>query len=344
VGQKSGPEESLIRKLDFPFINISAGKFRQYHKSLIINLLNPWTLFANIRDLFKMIFGFGQSIKILSKHKPDAIFVKGGYVGLPLGLAAYFVRIPFTVHESDIVPGLANRILGRFASKIFVSFPKENFSDYFDTKKIIETGNPIRKDILEGSKQKALKEFKLKPDLPTLLVMGGSQGSRQINEAVFESLETLLGHFQVIHIAGALDYGRLNFKTKKLEKMENYHLFDFLSYNLADAYAAADLIISRGGANSLFEIAALAKPVIIIPLASSASDHQYKNAIFFSRSNAAYLLPPEKLTSHSLIGAVLSLIKDPEEAKNLASNIKKLSNPESAQKIASEIIKLTETK
>jgi UDP-N-acetylglucosamine--N-acetylmuramyl-(pentapeptide) pyrophosphoryl-undecaprenol N-acetylglucosamine transferase len=268
-----------VKAVNLPYIKILAGKVRRYSSPFIV------------LDGVKTFLGFFQNLWLMLRYMPDAVFCKGGYVSLMPAVVAKFYRIPVYTHESDSVPGLANRVIGKLATSVFTSF--ESASSSFNSAKVILVGNPVRPELLNGDKAAALAQFKLHVDKKTVLVAGGSQGAKRINDAILESLILMVQNFQIIHQAGdsqlAIVKATIDQYTKEGEKTyapmitENYRLYPFFdAKDLGLAYAAADIIISRAGASNLFEIAAIGKPAIIIPITNSASDHQMQNAAEFA--------------------------------------------------------------
>lgn len=337
ISSRGGIEEKLIPQADIKTRTISSGKFRRYHKSKILNIIDITTIFKNTRDFFRFISGIFDSFKILSEEDPDIVFFKGGSVSLPMGIACRFKRYPYFIHESDVIPGLANRPLLKKAQKIFVSYPEKNFPD-FDQEKLIYSGTPIRKDILEGDKHRAYETFGLKKGLKTILVMGGSQGARAINELVAENIKSYLEKYQVIHICGDLDYDWLEYKSQKIERKERYKLVSFLTSELRDAYQIADVVVSRAGNNVLTELSALGKPTIVIPLESSADGHQFANAKVYSRSGAVCLMLESHLSPGKLFSQVDKILNDPEEADFMSEKIREFYKDDAADVIADNLI------
>lgn len=309
---------------------IRAGKLRRYFS---------W---ENFKDILKIPVGIIQSLYHISKFKPDVVFSKGGFASVPPVIAAWILRVPIVTHESDIVPGLANRIIVRFASKILISFSATE--KYFDKNKVVLTGNPIRSDITQGSCENALKFFKLSPDLPTVLIFGGSQGARKINEMVLEILPNLTEKCQVIHQCGDKNYEETKNKISKLNLKypERYCVYSFIKEEMKDAYAIADIVIGRAGANSLAEIVALNKPSILIPLSTSASNHQLKNAEFFVEKNASLAIDETTNNSQDLSNAIFELLSDRYLQGQMKQKLSEIASPQiAAHKIAEEIFKLT---
>ncbi len=265
IGSRGGVEEKMAKDAGLDYRGVACGKFRRYFS------------FRNFLDFFKVPIGFFQARGILKKFHTDVLFSKGGFVGVPVVLAAASLKIPIVIHESDFVPGLANKIAARFAKKICVSF--EESKKYFKkfSEKIVVTGNPVRVEVGEGKKEKALLFTGLSGTKPVILVVGGSQGAAQINNLVWNSLGDLLKTFEIVHICGR---GKMN----KSITAKGYAQYEYLSEEIADVYALSDLIISRGGANSLAEIAFLEKKALIIPLGKDASrGDQIKNAEVFAK-------------------------------------------------------------
>ena len=306
---------------------IKAGKLRRYFS------------LENIIDIFKIPVGIIQSLYHISKFKPDIVFSKGGFASVPPVIVAWVLRVPIVTHESDIVPGLANRIIARFASKILISFSAAE--KYFNKNKVVLTGNPIRGDITQGSRENAFKFFKLSPDLPTILIFGGSQGARKVNEMVLEILPDLTEKCQIIHQCGDKNYkeiknkiGRLNLKYPK-----RYRVYPFIKDEMKDAYALAEIVISRAGANSLAEIVALKKPNILIPLSTSANNHQPENAKFFAEKKSSLIIDETANSSQDLANTIFKLLSDKNLQNQMQQKLSERAAPQiAAYKIAEEII------
>jgi len=332
------PDKELGKQIsgeDITIMAIKAGKLRRYFS---------W---KNISDAFKVPVGISQSYAIVSKFKPDVVFSKGGFASVPPVVAASLLRVPIITHESDIVPGLANRIISKLAAEIFVSYPETK--KCFPNKKVQVSGNPIRENIIKGDKEYAKRYFNLHEGLPTILVFGGSQGARKINDTILESLGELLEKFQVIHVCGKKNYAeaKTKFEKRSLRNEERYKLYPYLANEMKEAYAVADVIVSRAGANSLAEIIALGKPGIVIPLSSSAGNHQLKNAKYFAQRRAIVLLEEKDLNSDNLKNALAELLlnknREQEIRKNIAAYNKSV-NQNAARLIAEEILKFSNTK
>jgi UDP-N-acetylglucosamine--N-acetylmuramyl-(pentapeptide) pyrophosphoryl-undecaprenol N-acetylglucosamine transferase len=248
--------------------------------------------------------GYFQARALLKKLRPDVIFSKGGFVSVPVVRAAGALHIPVIIHESDMTPGLANRLSIPVAKKVCCSFPET--LDCLPAEKAVLTGSPIRKELLEGSREDGLKYLGWKPDeRPTLLVIGGSQGSAVINRALRQDLDLLLPDFRIVHLCGK---GNLD---ETLEGKDGYVQLEYASDELKDLFALSDLVLSRAGANSICELLALRKPNLLVPLsASSSRGDQILNAESYQRQGYSMVLQEELLTPQSLMDALKELYRD----------------------------------
>ncbi len=293
IGSYQGIEKDLIEATGVPYYGISSGKLRRY-----LDL-------KNLSDPFKVIKGLGQSIRLLKKLKPDIVFSKGGFVSVPVVLAAKFRHIPVIIHESDITPGLANKIAMPAARKICCNFPET--LKYLPEDKAILTGSPIRQELLSGDASAAKKYCHFTADKPVLLVIGGSTGSKVINDAIRSQLPILLKDFQIIHLCGK---GNLD---NSLAGTEGYAQFEYISQQLKDMFALADIVVSRAGANAICELLALRKPNILIPLSAAASrGDQILNAKSFKKQGFSYVIEEENLTKETLLDAIKTVSKEKE--------------------------------
>lgn len=323
--------EEAAENSGLKYKKILAGKFRRY-----LSL-------AGLLDPLKMTASFFQSFWYLFWLMPDAVFTKGGYASFFPALAAKIFFIPIYIHDSDAVPGSSNRIIGRWAKKVFVSF--ESAKKYFPAAKVELTGNPVRSEFLNGNKEEALNFFKFSKDLPTILVFGGSQGAKKINDIVLQSLIQLTNNFQVIHQCGQQNYEEV-IKTKDQLMKEGgqqyteqiksrYAIYPFFNdREMAMAYTAADVVVSRSGAGSIFEVAALGKPAVIIPIKKSASDHQYFNALEFVKYGAT-MIEEDNLVTSVFVNEIKEAYQNKEE---LGQKIKKFAKLDAAEKIADTIL------
>ena len=286
IGSIDGVEKSMIQAINVPYHAIRCGKLRRYFS---------W---KNFYDPFNMIFGILQSYCLLRKLKPNVIFSKGGFVALPVVIAAWLNRIPVIAHESDMSPGLANRLSFPFVDKICVTFAAAK-THFKRQDKVEVTGTPIREQLLNGNQERGLALCGFTKEKPCLMIIGGSQGSNAINQTVRQVLDTLRERFQVIHICGKgnVDSALLN--------TQGYCQFDYVNAELPDLFAATDTVISRAGANSLYEILALAKPHVLIPLSLKASrGDQIQNARYFEKQGISVVINEEALSSATLLAAV----------------------------------------
>lgn len=299
LGDRNGMGGNLLESYDVVYKGIFCGKLRRYFS---------W---QNFIDVFKMPIGIFQAFFALIKFSPQAVFCKGGYVSFPVAVAGWMAGIPVILHESDVIPGLANKLSARFANKICVSF--EETKKHFPSKKVIFTGNPVRREIVEGNKEDGKSFTGLNEDLPTILIIGGSQGSGLINEVVFDSLNELIKNCQVVHICGEKNIDRgitmrkvLDVEDEKLS--QRYCSFGFVRAELKHLYAMADLIVSRAGANSLAEMDMIDKPSLLIPLGKKASrGDQIVNAEVFAKSHKSAIINEEDLNAQSFLSAIEKL-------------------------------------
>jgi UDP-N-acetylglucosamine--N-acetylmuramyl-(pentapeptide) pyrophosphoryl-undecaprenol N-acetylglucosamine transferase len=329
LGPDGELEEEAMEKELIATKKILSGKLRRYFS------------FQYIPDMLKIPLGIIQSLWQLLIFMPDVVFSKGGYAGVPVVFAAWLYRIPIIIHESDITPGLANQFAGRLAKIVAVSFP--GTANFFNPGKTMITGNPIREELMQGNKEAAQKFFGFKADKKIILVMGGSQGAKIINEAILHILPILLKKYEIIHLTGKADYENIIKEAGKLgikAGHEGYHPYPFLGEEISHAMAAADLVISRAGASAITEIAANAKPAIIIPLRTSANNHQHLNAYALSEIGAAVVLSQDNLGENILLEKIEEMINSQELRYEMSERIKKFYNADAAEKIASEIIKL----
>jgi len=307
IGPRDDFGEILLSQEGIKVKTILAGKIRRY--------FDFKSFFENLIDIFiKIPLGIFQAFFYLFFLAPDLIFSKGGFGSIPAVLSGKLLGVPIFLHESDAIPGMANRFLARFSLEIFVSFPK---TLYFPEEKMILVGNPIRREILEGSKEEAKEYFKLVGGKPLVLILGGSQGAQRINDKILEILPEILKNFELIHQGGEKNFSQVKEEAKVMivKNFEKYyHLFPFLKEEeLKMAYAACDLIVSRAGAGTIFEIAALGKPAILIPLPEAAQDHQLKNAYTFAETGATKVLEEKNFTPHFFWERLRYLFSHPEE-------------------------------
>lgn len=334
IGPKDDFGKVLLSQEGVKIKEILAGKIRRY---------KGWQTFSqNLLDVcIKIPLGILQSFFYLFFLSPDLIFSKGGFGSIPGVLAGKLLFAPVFLHESDISPGMANKFLSNFALEIFVSFPK---TEYFPLKKMILVGNPIRKELLEGSKEEAKSFFKINSNKPVILILGGSQGAQIINDEILEVVSKLLENFEVIHQCGENNYTEVKAEAKVMignrEDLENsYHLFPFLKEpELRQAYAACDLIVSRAGSGSIFEIAATGKPSVLIPIAESAQNHQIKNAYAYQESGGCVVIEESNFTSHFFLERLKNLFSQPEALEKMTKSAKDFARPYAAKVIAHYLV------
>ena len=288
IGSYNGMEKELIEQYDIPYHGISSGKLRRYF---------DW---KNFTDPFRVLKGFGEAKRLIRELKPDVIFSKGGFVSVPVVVAGKQCHVPTITHESDMTPGLANRLAIPSATKVCCNFPET--LKHLPEEKAVLTGTPIREELLSGDRAAALKFCGLTSDKPVILIIGGSLGSVVVNNAVRAALPELLKEFQVIHLCGT---GKVD---DSLAGVKGYVQFEYIKDELKDLFAAADIVISRAGANAICELLALRKPNLLIPLSRNASrGDQILNARSFERQGFSLVLEEEELTTNSLLEAVHSL-------------------------------------
>ena len=327
-------------KYQIEYRAISSGKYRRYGRGWKKEATDVQTNKKNIIDAVKFTKGYFQANKILRQFKPDVVFTKGGYVTVPVGLAASRRKIPLVIHDSDTVFGMSTRILASRANKIATGFPKSAFIDSTYKDKIVYTGNPIRKQLLSGSLTRAKKTFGFGEEKPAILIFAGSQGATAINSVVFEGLDIILKSYNLIHHTGPNDIEQARVLSHKLpDKLKAcYRPFDFLNTELADALFYADVVVGRAGANSISEIAAHSKPAILVPSPFSANNHQQKNAELLERMGAARVIEQKDLSPIRLMSEIDRILSDPKAKKYLQSSIHEFWISDSAVRIAQLIL------
>lgn len=288
IGTHDGIERQLVQGI--PYHAIQAGKFRRYMSV------------RNFTDPFRTMAGYFDAKKILKDLSPSVVFCKGGFVSVPVAFAAHALHIPTILHESDYTPGLANRLCIPKADKICLSFDAgaEKYAG-----RAVVTGSPIRRELLRGDRRKGLAFCSLPDKKPVLMIMGGSLGAATLNDIVDANIDRLLREFSIIHLRGK---GNLN---KLLHIKKDYAQFEYISAEMPDLFASADIVLSRAGANAVFEFLALKKPALLIPLPLSASrGDQILNAKFFVKNGYAQMLEQEKLTGDLLLGSLQNLYQN----------------------------------
>lgn len=311
-------------------IRVPTGKIRRYFS------------IKNFTDAFKIIGGILYGFVKMFFIMPDVIFSKGGYGALPASFAAMVYGIPFMVHESDAVPGRVNRFAARFASRIAIAFSGAEV--FFPKEKTAFVGVPIRTHLLGANLDAARQDLGISTNFPILGFIGASQGAQKINELVLNSLVDLTREYEIVHQVGAKNFDAVAAESRVILERgpkERYHEFGFLhERELARFYAVCDLVISRASASSIYEIAALGKPSILIPLPNSAQAHQEKNAFEYAATGAALVMEEGNLTPHLLFAEIKKILGDPELMKKMSAAAQKFAKIESAELIAREILKL----
>ena len=288
IGSKDGIEKKLITDLGIPYYEISTGKLRRYF---------DW---KNFTDPFRVLKGFSDARHIIKKIQPNVIFSKGGFVSVPVVIAAKKCKVPAIIHESDMTPGLANKICIPSAVKVCCNFPET--VKCLPEGKAVLTGSPIREELFKGNAQAGLDFCHFDNSKPVLLIIGGSLGSKAVNQAVRNILPELLKQWQIIHLCGK---GNLD---ESLQNTPGYIQFEYIQGELPDLFAAANMVISRAGANAICELLALQKPNILIPLSAAASrGDQILNAKSFNAQGFSYLLEEENVTNESLLTAITTV-------------------------------------
>ena len=300
IGSYTGIEKKLLEDMDIPYYGISSGKLRRYFDV------------KNFADPFRVVKGYTQAYNLLRKIKPDVVFSKGGFVSVPVVLAAKSRKIPTLIHESDMTPGLANKICIPCATKVCANFPET--LNHLPAGKAVLTGTPIREELFTGNKEAGLKFCGFNDEKPVLLVIGGSLGSVVVNNAIRDSLTEILKDFQVIHLCG---------KGKKFDSLNGqpgYVQYEYIQKELCDLLSCASIVVSRAGANAICELLALNKPNILIPLsAASSRGDQILNAESFRKQGYSYVLQEEELVGDTLLKAIREVYDNKDKYINAMS-------------------------
>lgn len=318
VGSYDGIEKRLIADFDIPYVGISTGKFRRY--------LDP----KNLTDPFRVMKGFVQAKKFLKEYQPDVLFSKGGFVSVPVVRAAASLHIPCIIHESDMTPGLANKLCIPVAKNVCCNFPET--LKLLPENKAVLTGSPIREELSRGDKLAGLNMCGFTANKPVIMVIGGSLGAANVNKAVREALPGLLEDFQVVHLCGKDKMDNLLLTTP------GYKQFEYIKAELKDLFAMADLVISRAGANAICELLALKKPNILIPLpAASSRGDQLLNAQSFEAQGFSIVINEDDLTTNLLIDKVHELYFNRQTYMETMSNSTQLDSIKTIMKLIEDI-------
>lgn len=334
VGPKSLLNQEFTDR-DTPVYRITSSKWRRY------------PTLKNFLDIPKFLVGIIQAFFLLYRIMPDVVFSKGGPGALPIVIAAKFYFIPVIIHESDAIPGFTNRISARFAKRIAISFKEA--SEYFTKNKVALTGNPIRSELLKQTtkKQHAMEQLRFDPNIPLLVILGGSQGASQLNDFVFDSANILIKDVQILHQVGEKnleDARRIAYALmKELGKSAEgkYRAVGYLSVGeMGKVLSASDIVISRAGAGAIFEISLFGKPSILVPLDSAANGHQKANAYSYAKTGAAIVIESENLKPHVVALKIKEILQNKELYASMERAARQFVKPDAASVIANEIIKL----
>ncbi len=319
------------------FKQVSAGKLRR-------NLSIP-NLIKNFFDLFKTFFGVLNALVTVFNIYPDVVFGKGGYASFPALFAARILRIPVVIHESDTAPGKVNSWAGKFAEKIAISYGES--AKFFPAGKTADTGNPVRKELMEPLSVGAHEFLHLEEGVPVIFILGGSSGAVHINETIMDALPMLVSKYQIIHQTGKRNIEMMretaDVVLDKNPKKDRYKPFDYLNVlSMRMAAGVADIVISRAG-STIFEIASWAVPSIIIPIPETTSHDQRTNAYAYARTGACEVIEEKNLTGHILIAEIDRILESPEERRKMSEAAKAFSRHDSARLIAKEILDIALT-
>lgn len=335
IGSVAGVERRTVTGMGVPYVAIQTGKLRRY--------LSPQT---PVDLLGRLPAGFFQALAALRRFKPDTIFSTGGYVCVPTVMAGRMLGVPSLTHEQTALVGLANRIAGRFASKVAISFPQS--AVYFPPGKTILTGNPVRPAILKGDASRGAALFSFNPAVPTLYITGGAQGSHAINMAVLDALPRLLECCQVVHQCGEGPDGsgddvrtlQAAHEALPTQQKSRYHVQAFVGEEIGDVYALASLVVGRSGAGTVNELASLGKPSLLVPLPGSAGGEQEANARALEKEGGAIVLMQADLTPDTLVDSVCPLMQNPARLEQMGTGVKKLAMPGAVDVIVDELLRL----
>jgi UDP-N-acetylglucosamine--N-acetylmuramyl-(pentapeptide) pyrophosphoryl-undecaprenol N-acetylglucosamine transferase len=331
IGPRGELDGNLMSENNIPQKTILCGKLRRYFS------------FKYLFDLFKTPVGFFQSLWHLFVFMPDVVFAKGGFASVPVVIAARIYRIPVVIHESDAIPGIANKLLGSFASAIGINFEKSK--RYFPDSKIFFAGIPVKSEALNGNKKKAREFLGMKKEIkPVVLFLGGSQGAFLINKLVINSLNKLLSRYQIVHLTGTAHFENMKkMAERKGYKIEHsdYYPIAYAKDEMKDLIALADVVVSRAGATSIAELAANHKPVVLVPITRSANNHQRMNAFELSREKAAVVLEENNFNENMLVHYLDKILFNRDYKLGLMQNIEKFYYPKSAEILAEKIMEIS---
>lgn len=331
IGTDGKLETDALAQAGIPAKHIATGKWRRYFS------------IQNFLDIFRVIWGFFQSLWYLFQYMPDVVFSKGGAPAVPVVIAAWIYRIPILTQESDSMPGAANRVIGAFADRIAVGFATAK--DYFPAKKTVFTGNPVSSEILSGVPERARNRFVLSPHKPVLAVLGGSQGAQTLNWTTVGIAPSLLEHFQILHVTGAEKYETT---VKWAEesgidvKHSEYHILPFLdSQAMGDLLSVADVIIARAGASTMTEVAAVGRAaLILVPHKAGSNRHQEMNAFELVRADGAVVIDESDLGENIILNRAIRLWHEEPARQKMCQNMRAWYKADAAETIATGVIGL----
>ena len=329
-GPISDLEVEIMDKNFIPYKKVMSGKMRRY-------------VSANyLVDLFKLPIGIIQALWHLLWFMPDVVFAKGGFASVPVVMAARLYRIPVLVHESDAVPGIANKFLGSISNKIALTFKRAKI--YFPKQRTIVTGNPVREESFGGSRDRGREFLKLRKEFkPVIFFIGGSQGAKLMNDRILSFLGDLLKKYQVVHQTGKAHFDYIVHEAeRKGYKIEHSDYFPiaFVGDELRDLMALADVVVSRAGSTAISEIAANEKASILVPITKSANNHQRINAFEVSKEGGAIALEEDNFRRNLLLHHIDELISNPKVREKIEKNVVKFYHPNATERLAGEIVEL----
>jgi UDP-N-acetylglucosamine--N-acetylmuramyl-(pentapeptide) pyrophosphoryl-undecaprenol N-acetylglucosamine transferase len=336
IGSQSGIEARWVPAEGIPYDAIPTGKLRRQF------------VWRNVTDLaLRVPAGFARALALLGRLEPDVVVATGGFVAVPTAVAAAVRRRPLLVHEQVAVPGLANRFIGRLADRVAVTFTAS--ASAFPPAKVVVTGNPIRPELLSGRRERAFERFGLDPAAPLTYVTGGALGAHRVNRIVGAALPLLLSLTQLVHQCGDNVHGDLAGLRGEAERLPaalqaRYRVLAHVGEELGDLYAATSLVVGRGGAGTVAELAALGVPAILIPLPGARGDEQTANARMLAGAGAAVLLPERELTPERLVGEVRALLAEPARLRAMAERARRLATPDAAGRLVDLVLALARSR
>lgn len=338
IGSRSGIERSIANELHIPFRAVATGKLRRYPSA------------RTLVDAARVPLGIAQAYRHLRAFRPHVVFATGGFVSVPSVIAGRWARCPVLTHEQTATAGLATRINARFADVVALAYPTSAAVLGTVKGRIVVTGNPVRPELFAGCAERAYRRFGFEPELPVVYITGGALGAKAINTLVEQVLPQLLTAVQIVHQCGPAtangDYPRLLAHREALprELQPRYVVREFLGPELADVYAAASLVVSRAGASTVAELAALGKPAILIPLPGASGDEQTRNARILADAGAAVLIPQRELDGQRLIEVVTGLLQDAPRRQQMAAAARSVARLDAAERIADLILDLAHSR